>query len=236
VILNKTYWTIIIVYIAMQFSGFIGFPLLQSLGIPKDQSVGWWLVISFSVGLLIILALLKGEIQTRHLNDERVSKGSAILWSIIGVFMAVFAQMFAALIEQNLFGISPESENTKTFIEIAKITPIFIVVTSIIAPILEEIVFRKIIFGSFYRKFNFWIAAIFSSLVFAAVHWDFSHLLVYTAMGMTFAYLYVKTKRILVPIIAHVAMNTLVVINFKMAEDIEKWQQELEQVQAILPF
>jgi membrane protease YdiL (CAAX protease family) len=38
------------------------------------------------------------------------------------------------------------------------------------------------------------------------------HILLYSAMGFTFAFLYVKTKHILVPIFAHVAMNTLVVV------------------------
>lgn len=31
-------------------------------------------------------------------------------------------------------------------------------------------------------------------------------------MGLVFAFLYVKTKRIIVPIAAHVAMNTLVAV------------------------
>ncbi len=44
------------------------------------------------------------------------------------------------------------------------------------------------------------------------IHLDFLHILVYTAMGFVFAFLYVQTKRIIVPIIVHAGMNTLVVV------------------------
>ena len=109
-------------------------------------------------------------------------------------------------------------------------------VVSIIGPILEEIVFRKILFGTLYKKFNFFIAAIISSLVFAAIHFDFTHLLVYTAMGLVFAFLYVKTKRIIVPIAAHVAMNTLVAIGqiFMSNEQIQEMIKEAEKMQGFI--
>ncbi len=51
-----------------------------------------------------------------------------------------------------------------------------------------------------------------SSLIFAVIHFDFEHLLIYAAMGFSFAFLYVKTKRIIVPIISHIALNSFVVI------------------------
>ncbi len=50
---------------------------------------------------------------------------------------------------------------------------------------------------------------------------ELAHLLLYSAMGFTFAFLYVKTKRILVPIFAHVSMNTAVAL-------VQIYQQEIE--------
>ncbi len=77
---------------------------------------------------------------------------------------------------------------------------------------MEEIVFRKILFGTLYKKFNFFIAAIISSLVFAVIHFDFTHLLVYTRYGARIRLLICKNEGTIVPIAAHVAMNTLVAI------------------------
>ena len=58
------------------------------------------------------------------------------------------------------------------------------------------------------------------------------HILLYSAMGFTFAFLYVKTKHILVPIFAHVAMNTLVVVIQSVYKDeIDELIREAESLQ-----
>ncbi|MDT8862410.1 CPBP family intramembrane metalloprotease [Alkalihalobacillus sp. MEB130] len=230
--MNKRYWWILITYTLMQFSAVPGVLLLRELGVSLDRIPGVWSMFSFSVGLLIIILLLIPEMKTRHEIEGRSSRGEAVRWSIIGVFMVFAAQYAAALIEMFLLGIEPGSENTETIVEFAKAFPAFIIVISVIGPILEEIVFRLVIFGALYKRFNFWIAGILSSIIFAAVHMDFTHLLVYTAMGLVFAYLYVKTKRILVPIIAHVAINLFVsIVNVLLADQLEDWMEQLEQLE-----
>lgn len=218
----------------MQFSGYLGIPLLNELGVPENQLFGMWGTISFVAALFIILYMLIPEMKSRHRDAERVSKGSAVMWSIIGIFMAYAAQIIASLIEINVFGIQPGSENTEMLVEIVKDVQYFMIVTAIVGPILEEIIFRKIIFGSLHKRFNFFISALISSLIFAAVHADFTHLLIYTAMGFTFAFLYVRTKRLIVPIAAHVAMNTLVlIVQIFLADEIKEMEKQLETAQLI---
>jgi membrane protease YdiL (CAAX protease family) len=240
--LKRQYWYVIAAYVLMQLSGLAGVPLLLNLGIGANAqnkitaasiASGYWAVISFSVTFLIILFLLRDDIKQRHYRDQ-VSVPVAFAWAIGGFFLALFAQAIAANIELRFFGVEMGSENTKRIVEIIKLTPILVIVTSIIGPILEEIIFRKIIFGALYKKYNFFIAAIISSLLFAVVHMELEHLLLYSAMGLTFAFLYVKTKRILVPIFAHVAMNTFVVVmQTVFADDIEKMMKQAEKMQFI---
>jgi uncharacterized protein len=237
--LKARYWFVILTYIAMQFSIYLLIPFHSILGIDQQLQPwveglsGIWSFYSFSFGLLVIIYLLRKDIKGRHHAEGRVSRGAAVGWAIIGVFLAFFAQMVAGLIEVNVFNIDPGSENTKELVNIAKATPLFIVVGGLLAPILEEIIFRMIIFGSLFKRTNnFFLAAIISSLIFAVIHFDFTHILIYTAMGFTFAFLYVKTKRILVPIIAHAAMNSIVFI-INIFVDMEELEKQLEQAQAI---
>ncbi|MBZ6022325.1 CPBP family intramembrane glutamic endopeptidase [Bacillus cereus] len=244
--MKKQYWWIIVTYILMQLSGVVGLPLLLKTGLydnrgftieEKGQIItGHWAIISFFVALCIVLWLLRTDIRNRHLDAMRSSVPATIGWIFIGFFLAFFSQIVAGMIEMQLLGIKQGSENTMKLMEIARTTPWFLIVVSIIGPILEEIVFRKILFGTLYKKFNFFIAAIISSLVFAAIHFDFTHLLVYTAMGLVFAFLYVKTKRIIVPIAAHVAMNTLVAIGqiFMSNEQIQEMIKEAEKMQGFI--
>ena len=226
---------IIIVYIAMQFSSLIGVPLFifgfKYFGINQRLAVPSWLLASFTVALLIIIFILRKERNNRSFNKNGGSVGNSVLWAFCGIFLALFAQYVAAIIE-NLLGVKMGSENTKDILTIIEAFPLAIIVTSIIGPILEEIVFRKIIFGSLHNRFNFFISALISSVIFAAAHMEFQHILLYSAMGFTFAFLYVITKSIFVPIFAHVAMNTFVVlVQSVFKDDIERLQRQAEAVQ-----
>lgn len=242
--MKKQYWIILISYIAMQLLVFIGVPLFtyvwmfsgKSLAEAEMLALPTWLVFSFSITLIIVLFLLRKEMANARVyrNDQAASPLASFFWAFGGVFLALFAQGFAARIEQQM-GIEVGSENTQIILQIIDAFPIVVIVTSIIGPILEEIVFRKIIFGSLYKRFNFFISALISSVIFSVAHNELEHTLLYAAMGFTFAFLYVKTKRIIVPIIAHVAMNTFVVlVQSVFYDDIQKLLEEMEQIQSII--
>lgn len=227
--MKKEYWFVIITYIAMQLSGIVGMPIFtvigSALGIPSDElevkSAAYWIVFSFLAALIVILFLLRKDMK-ENTELTQTSVPVSFLWAIAGVFLAFFAQNIAGNIEQML-GVETESENTQNLVSLIYKVPMVIFVTSVIGPILEEIIFRKIIFGSLYKRFNFFISALLSSIIFGLAHGELEHLLLYAAMGFTFAFLYAKTGRILVSIAAHVAMNTLVVIiQVVYREDIEK--------------
>jgi uncharacterized protein len=229
--LKREYWIILIVYIGMQLSSLIGIPLLLFFGISQKLAVPFWLIASFTIALIIVLLILRKEMNSRGFSEKGSSFGRSAIWAFFGVFLALFAQAVAANIER-LIGVDMGSENTKDILKIINAFPLAIMVSSIFGPILEEIIFRKIIFGSLHKRFNFFISAIISSVIFALAHMEPQHVLLYSAMGFTFAYLYVKTKHIIVPIFAHVAMNTLVVlVQSAYKDDIVKLIQDAEAMQ-----
>ncbi|MEH7392614.1 CPBP family intramembrane glutamic endopeptidase [Bacillus sp. JJ1503] len=239
--MKKEYWYILIAYTGMQLSSLIGVPFIAFWGTLSGKSmadmetiaVTSWIVISFTITLIITLAILRKEMKESLSMRNATSAGTSIAWAIGGVFLALFAQSIAANIE-NLIGIEMGSENTQQIIRLIQASPIVVVISSIIGPILEEIVFRKVIFGTLHKRLNFFLSALISSVIFALAHFEFEHILLYSAMGFTFAFLYVKTKRILVPIFAHVAMNTLVVIIQFNRENIENWIKEVEKMQSFI--
>ncbi|MBZ5751265.1 CPBP family intramembrane glutamic endopeptidase [Metabacillus rhizolycopersici] len=233
--MRARYWFILLTYVLMQLSGIVGIGILDRLHIGETMTerFSYWTIFSFTLAFIIILFLLRNDRKDeRTLLGEPSSAAASIGWAIGGVFLAIFAQTFAANIEINVFGVEAGSENTEMIVNVIKVTPLVIIVTSIFGPILEEIIFRKILFGVIYSKTNFIIAALISSLFFALLHGEPQHLLLYASMGFTFAFLYVKTKRIIVPIFAHVAMNTMVVIiQTVFADDIEKMMNRYEGMQ-----
>ncbi|WP_455675835.1 CPBP family intramembrane glutamic endopeptidase [Pradoshia sp.] len=240
--MKKNYWLIILTYVAMQLSSIIGLPLMGWIlpnFVAEDRvavySIVSWIVISFSIGLVITLFFLRNERQSRNRSMdlwERMPLGSSIAWAIGGIFLAFIAQAVAGTIEQQLFRVNGESQNTQNILNLIEMFPVVILITSVIGPILEEIVFRKILFGALlYKRLGFFLSALISSVIFSLAHGEPEHTLLYSAMGFTFAFLYVKTGRIIVPIIAHVSMNTLVILISTYSGDMIK---EMEKAQSFI--
>jgi uncharacterized protein len=242
--LRREYWIILIVYIAMQLSGaVIGgfFAIIDTLlgreaGRSDMAYASYWLVISFTIATIIVFFILRKEMQAVMNTRSGIPFGKSLLWAIAGIFLALISQSIAASIER-MIGIEMGSENTQQIIRIIETFPAVIFVSSVLGPILEEIVFRKIIFGSLHKRFNFFLSALISSVIFALAHFEPEHILLYSAMGFTFAFLYVKTNRIWVPMFAHVAMNTFVVLIQSVYKDeIEKMIQDAEKTQSFIQF
>ncbi|MEK4427273.1 CPBP family intramembrane glutamic endopeptidase [Solibacillus sp. FSL K6-1523] len=191
--------------------------LLEFISAPTKQEQiiklsAWWSTISFAVATLISFLLIQRDKHFWNIfKGEKASIGASIGWGIIGFFLVFFGQTIGAYIELAL-GIEMGSENTADIMLITKVAPIMIIATVLLGPILEELIFRRVIFGSIVQNYNFWIASIISSVVFAAIHMDFTHIIIYTISGMVFAFLYYKTKRLLTSIIAHVLLNGFVTI------------------------
>jgi len=224
--LPKRYWWVILTYIIAQLSVLLFAPLLYILlPLTEIQAIVYWNIFSFAVALLITLRLLRKDLTMEKHRDAATSSG-IILWSIVGFFLSWVAQVIAVNIEINLLGIDPGSENTAVIMQIAEQAPLFLIIPIIFAPILEELIFRKIIFGTLHKRINFIFAALISSAIFGIIHQEPEHILIYSSMGFVFAYLYVRTKRIIVPIIVHMALNTASVI-VQLTFDVE----QLEQIQ-----
>ncbi|MBF8417290.1 CPBP family intramembrane metalloprotease [Heyndrickxia coagulans] len=218
--MKKEYVYILVTYILMLLSGAIGYPVLYYAGVnvfhePADSmrtlTPPLWTVISFIIGLIIVLYLLRKAAKKETDRSEPLPAAPSAIWAISGVFLCFFAQTAAAIIE-SLFGVPAASNNTQQIMALIERFPLVILISSIAGPILEEIVFRKIIFGTLRRRFSFLLSGIVSSVIFGLAHTEPSHLFLYSLLGLTLAYLYEKTNRITVSMFAHVSMNTIVVV------------------------
>ncbi|MGG0655873.1 CPBP family intramembrane glutamic endopeptidase [Rummeliibacillus pycnus] len=235
---KKTALYILLAYIVMQLSSFLFlrpfFRFIQGRNpeMSKHELIlttqGWYIFISMGIALIAFLILI-----SRDQNFWKIYKGSkaslpsSILWGITGFFMVFIGQSIGSMIESSL-GIHQGSQNTANLVSIADIAPIAIIAIVFIGPILEEIVFRRVIFGSLVQTTNFFVAALVSSIVFALIHLDLPHIIIYAISGFIFAFLYHKTKRIITSIIAHMMLNGFVTIIQLYQEPIKKF---LEQYQ-----
>ena len=108
----------------------------------------------------------------------------------------------------NLFGLRAQADLIPIFEELS--SPWWLLVTGIvIAPIIEEIVFRGFIFAGFKQRYGWLNAALISSGLFAALHLQPLAMLPIFILGFIFAYLYHQSKSIWPGIILHVSSNAI---------------------------
>ncbi|PQZ56605.1 CPBP family intramembrane metalloprotease [Bacillus sp. MYb209] len=88
---------------------------------------------------------------------------------------------------------------------------IYILSTDIITPVIEEILFRGILYRFLEKKYNFLIGIMGSSFIFGILHDGYP--ITAMMMGIVFAMLYKKTQSIVPSIILHIAWNLLVSIS-----------------------
>lgn len=86
---------------------------------------------------------------------------------------------------------------------------ITLITVGVLGPVLEEIMFRGIIFTFLERTVNKWYALILSSIIFGAVHMLFVQSVYAGIMGIISGIVYMKTRKLIWSIIIHITINTL---------------------------
>lgn len=229
---KKTPLFILITYILMQLSSFVFvLPIKAIINMlypeaSKDYSynliLGWTTLTTFTLGLLVTLFFIlrdKDFFKNAFVNNnKKASTPVAIFWGIFGFILVLTGQMLAGLVEQAI-GIKPGSENTADLSMMVSAVPLAFICIVFIGPFLEEVVFRRVIFGSLNQTTNFFVAALVSAIIFGLIHMELSHLLIYATTGLIFAFLYNHTKRLLTTIIAHMMLNGFVMfVNLYQAQ------------------
>jgi len=113
-----------------------------------------------------------------------------------------------------------------TFVEVSDMitsNPLFITIicAGILIPIVEEILFRGLIFNRIKCQYNFVAGLLISSLLFGIYHGNIVQGIYATLLGIFLGFAYHKTKSILIPIFIHMGGNTFVSIYGKLGENEE---------------
>lgn len=172
--------------------------------------------ISDFIYILIILFMFKDEIKNGlkdiKKNFSKLFNISVLCWLIGCVVMSLSSFIISFILKEDV------SKNEEMIRESIKLAPIYMLLTcSVIAPVFEEMVFRKSL-NIFVKNRNVFI--ILSGILFGLLHiigniqspLDFLYVIPYGSMGCAFAYLLSKTNNITLPIIIHMIHNTVLVI------------------------
>ena len=91
-------------------------------------------------------------------------------------------------------------------------------VTAILAPLLEEVVFRGFLLTSLTKFMPTWLAVLISSLGFGLAHASARDLPQLAALGTLLGFSYVRSRNLLTPMLIHGAWNgTVLLVLFALA-------------------
>ncbi|MFA5407221.1 MAG: type II CAAX endopeptidase family protein [Bacilli bacterium] len=208
---------VVIYYLIYNIAVYIPFVILnvEIRNIPDFLFYTYYI----SIDIILIASLfyiykkdLKKYLYDFKRNGKFHLKESFNYW-IIGLAIMISSNIIISLL-------APIStpENEQMIRQLIKICPWFIAFTTIIeAPIVEEIIFRKVPFDVIKNKTLY---IIISGLLFGAVHIigsgtslaSWLYIIPYSALGMSFAYMYVKTNNLLTSMCFHAFHNFITVI------------------------
>jgi len=111
----------------------------------------------------------------------------------------------------------PENELAKLLQNPSVLTLLLnIFIIALAAPIIEETLFRGLLFGSLRTYCGTWTAIVLSAAIFSALHFELVGFIPRFVLGLALGYLYVKNNSILPAIGLHALNNLLAVIMVSM--------------------
>jgi uncharacterized protein len=152
--------------------------------------------------MIIVIYVYKEEIKNLNISDILWNKKN-YAWVWKGVQWSIYFHAASTLLFR------PSANLTDNLMTTYPIMPVYII---LFAPIMEEIVYRKIIFRLLATKYNFISASVISSTIFALGHFSWDRFLAYLGVGILFCKIYKETNSIYPTILAHVILNFIAVL------------------------
>ena len=158
------------------------------------------IVVAFIIfGIIFINIIRKMKLEKNKTNIDKYSLLNII---ILGIFIAVFFNIFI----YTLNGIIHITDSYK----ISRLPLIVTIISSgILGPVLEELLFRGIVYNKLLEFNNHKKSCIITSVIFSLMHFPNLITMIYTfVLSFIMIYLYDKHKSLVAPIIFHIGINT----------------------------
>ena len=211
--LNKTYKFLKLIGALFSLSIIQALPMIFLLLGNKYISIA----MSFVIITFMFVVYKKNNYSIENLNKD------VILYSISFILFAVVSLSIVSFV----FNLTETTANQKTIESLLNISPIIVFINSvIIAPMIEEFIFRNLFFefflGNNYEKSQklymkskrVWFSIMMTSIGFAVMHQitSISSFLIYMILGIGLAVIRAKSNKIEYSVASHMAWNTLVFI------------------------
>jgi membrane protease YdiL (CAAX protease family) len=181
---------------------FIGFPVVDLM---LDRNLLRLIGVFFGVGLVaVIMAVL----------PMGFSALPALGFRSVGWRPLVFGALGTTAVSVAVSQLGIEPQGVKQAMQIAPGLKSFLIslaLLGVLAPLVEELVFRGLLFGWLSNRWGGGVAFLLSSLAFAAAHVEPAHAILVLPLGLLFGLLRWRTGSLWPSLVAHMVNNGLAV-------------------------
>lgn len=129
---------------------------------------------------------------------------------------AVFGALGTLALSVAVSQIGPAPEGMKQVMELAqdprKLVP-SLVAFALLAPLVEELVFRGLLYGWVESRWGSMVALVVSSLAFAGAHYEPAHIVLVLPLGFLFGWLRRRTNSLVPSLVSHIVNNGFAVLS-----------------------
>lgn len=157
----------------------------------------------------------RGRLTTVVAPGRRARGGDLLLGLGVGVGGFVVLVLALGGLFQWLGDVDPPEQQALQDAAVGGVDALLAITLAVlIAPVLEELIFRGALHGALRARIGFWPAALLSSGVFALIHIEIVtsspvFLVQLFLLGVVFAWLYERTGNLAAPVVAHLAFNAV---------------------------
>lgn len=157
----------------------------------------------YVIGGLLVLLVMKFTDDSKQVVKGHISKNQYAR-SIFMLFpVAVLFNYFSIWLASAVSGGQAENpiESMLTGENV-----LMMIMVAVLAPIFEELVFRKLIIDRT-RRYGEWVAILYSSVAFGLFHCNIYQVIYAAMLGIILGYVYVRTSNVILTIIMHISIN-----------------------------
>ena len=166
---------------------------------------------------IVLLFLIKSVSLKKYLSFKKIPNREYPMILCYALSLQLLGALSVNLV--NMIYPLEESIESMTNIIVGENLLFTFLMVGLLAPSMEEIFFRGIIFNKVKNNTNLKFAVIIQALVFALIHMNMAQFLPTFLLACTAAIFYDKTKSILWPIALHVFYNTYAIISVNLSEN-----------------
>lgn len=208
-----------------------------SLLIPmNNQNYSFIKLLTTLITLPFIYHIYRADRFQRVVPESGLADTCKDAVSEIGRLLGIMVMAVAASIAlNNLMGLLPIVQDSKSYQSVAEAfyggSIIFeLLGLCICVPILEEYVFRGVVYGRIREHYGRWMSVLLSAVAFGVMHMNVVQGVYATILGVFLGICVEKTKHLYGPILAHMAANIISVI--RTETDWLDWMKESQSAYA----